>query len=123
MQVGAQSIEADAAEVGRAGAEAAQGAGEQRPGAGEVAPLKVVEGGGDLDEGLEEVFFGLAEGEPDGLPVLVGEEIFAAVVAGEAFGERSAGPVEEFGAGGLWMRIGDGFGFHRSGKSIEIEVL
>ncbi len=123
VQLGAQSIEADAAEVGRACAEAAQGARQQRSGAGEVAPLKVVEGGGHLDEGLEKVLLGLAEGEPDGLPVLMGEEIFAAVVAGEAFGERSAGPVKECGAGGLWMRIGDEFRFHWRGKSAEIEVL
>ena len=105
MQLGAQSIEADAAEVGWVCAEAAQGSCQQRSGAGEVAPLKVVECGGDLDEGLEEVLLGLAEGEPDGLPVLVGEEELAAVVAGESFGERAAGPVDECRAGGLSMRI------------------
>jgi hypothetical protein len=123
VQFRAQLIEADAAEAGREWAEAAQRAREQRSGAGEVATLKVVEGGGHLDEGLEKVLLGLAESEPDGLPVLMGEEIFAAVVAGKAFGERAAGPVEVSGVGGLGMWIGDGFGFHWSQKSVKIEVL
>ena len=128
VQLGEHSIEADTAEVSGIGAEAAQGAGEQGAGAGGVAALEVVEGGGDLDEGLEEVFLRLREGEPDGFPVLVGEEELAAVVAGKALGERAAGPVEEHGARGrgvewLGVGIGDGFGFHWSGKSVKIEVL
>lgn len=111
--------------MGRVGVETAQGAGEQGAGADAIALLEVVEGGGNLDERLEEVSFWLAKGEPDGLPVLVGEEELAAVVTGEAFSERAAGPVEENGRwrGRLEVGIGDGFGFHWSGKSVKIEVL
>ncbi len=97
MELRAEGGELDAAEVGRVGVETAQGAGEQRDGSGAVAALEVVEGGCDLDERLEEVLLGLREGEPDGFPVLMGKEKLACAVAGEAFGERTAGPIKESG--------------------------
>ncbi len=99
----AEGGEVDAAEVGRVGVEAAQGAREQRDGSDAVAALEVVEGGGDLDERLKEVLLGLREGEPDGFPVLMGEEELAALVAGEAFGEGPASPVEKYGRERLWV--------------------
>ena len=49
---------------------------------------------GGLDEGLEEEFFGLGRGEPDGLPGFVSGEEFGGVVVVEAVGERAVGPVE-----------------------------
>lgn len=85
--------------------------------------LEVVEGGGDLDQSLQEVFLGLAKGEPDGFPVLVGEEELAAVIAGEALGERAASPIERADGEKRGMRIGDGFGFHSGRKFVKIEVL
>ena len=54
----------------------------------------MVEGDGDLDEGLQEELFGLRGGEPDGFPGFVGGEVSAGVVLAEAFGERAVGPVE-----------------------------
>ncbi len=97
MELVAEGVEVNAAKRGRVGAEAAQGTGEQGVGAGGVASLKVVEGGGDLNEGLEEVLLGLRECEPDRLPVFVGEKELATAVAGEAIGEGSASPIEGHG--------------------------
>ncbi len=122
IEFGAQICEIDASITGRVSIQTAQGAGEQRDGSGTVAVLEVVEGGGDLDEGLEEVFLRLREGEPDGLPMLVSEEEFAAVKAGESFGEGGAGPVERQGVEGHGMIIADSAGFHWSGKSVKMEA-
>lgn len=79
------------------GFEFAQGCGEQAGGAEVVVAMKVVEGDGDLDEALEEDFFGLRGGEPDTLPGLVSLEELAGAVEAEAFCEGALGPVEGHG--------------------------
>ena len=101
----AEEGDVEGGEVGWVGFEFAEGGGEQAGGAEGVRALQVVEGDGDLDEALEEGFFGLRGGEPDALPGFVGGEELSGVVVAEALGERALGPVEghvrrvPFGAG------------------------
>jgi hypothetical protein len=76
----------DACVEGRVGGKTEEGSAKEGMCAEAVIALEVVEGGGDLDEGLEEGLFGAGEGEPDGLPMLVGLEELTVAVAAEAFG-------------------------------------
>jgi hypothetical protein len=74
-----------------------EGGGEEAGGSDEVVALKVMEGDGDLDEGLEEELFGLGRGEPDALPGFVGGEELGGVVVAQALGEWAVRPVEGHG--------------------------
>ena len=55
----------------------------------------MVEGRGHLNQGLQKALLRFIEGEPDALPMLMGDEEFASPVAGEAFGERTLIPIEK----------------------------
>ncbi len=93
----AEKGEVEAAKVGWQWVEAAEGVPEQARGAEGTAAALVFEGGGDLDDSLEQGLFGFGCGQPDQFPRLVGGEVLAGVVAAEAFGEFSLGPVEGHG--------------------------
>ena len=93
----AEESDGEAAEVGRAGVEAAEGVFEEAGGTQRTAAALMFEGSGDLDDSLEEGLFGLGRGKPDQFPRLVGGEVLAGIVAAEAFGEFSLGPVEGHG--------------------------
>jgi len=84
----------EAPEVGWAGLEAAEGVLQHAFRAEEVAAAEVFEGGGDLDDALQEGLFRLGGGEPNQFPGFVRGEVLAGVVAAEAFGEFALGPVE-----------------------------
>jgi len=103
VEVGAEVVaeegDVEGGEVGWVGREFGKGGGEQAGGAEGVRAAEVVEGDGDLDEGLEEELFRLRGGEPDGFPGFVGGEVFGGVVVAEAGGERAVGPVEGHGDG------------------------
>ena len=63
----------------------------------------MMEGRGHLDQRLKKTFLRLRQREPHKLPMLVSLEEISSVIAGEAFGERSAGPVKVHA-----LSIGDG---------------
>ena len=54
----------------------------------------MVEGGGDLNERLQEAFLRLFETQPDAFPMLVSQEKLAPAVAGKPLRQRSATPVQ-----------------------------
>jgi hypothetical protein len=93
----AEEGDVEGGEVGWVGLEFAEGGGEEAGGAEGVRALEVVEGDGDLYEGLQEELFGFGRGEPDALPVFVGGEVFSGVVVVEAFGEGAVRPVKGHG--------------------------
>lgn len=86
--------EKEASEDGRTLLEATKGATEERAGSDSVVAMEMVEGGGHLNEGLEEAFFGLIEFEPGAFPVFVRLEELPIAVAGETLGEIWGRPVE-----------------------------
>jgi hypothetical protein len=94
VDVAEEENDVEVGEVGRVGIEFVQGGGEQAGRAEGVVAAEVMHGYGDLNEGLEEEFFGLRRDEPDGLPVLVRGEELGCVVAAQAFGQGAVGPIE-----------------------------
>lgn len=96
-QAGAEGIEGKAGIVGWIGLEAALRRGKQRCGADGVSAAEVMKRGGHLDERLEECFFRLGAGQPDGLPVFMGGKELPRAVTVQAFGQGAAVPVERHG--------------------------
>jgi hypothetical protein len=89
-----QGSDGDASEAVRSEFEAQHGSAQQGEPTPSVSSLEVVKGGRDLDQCLEKAFLRVAQFEPDALPVLMSEEIFAFAVASQTFCKGSALPIE-----------------------------
>lgn len=74
--------------------QAAQGCSQQGSGPRKIAPLKMMEGSGDLNQGLQERFLGLLRGQPDQFPMFMRREEFAAVKTAHPFSQTSVIPVQ-----------------------------
>lgn len=93
-EVVAELGEGDGAEVWRVGIEAAKGVGEEALRTEAVVALQMMASRGDLDEALEEGLFGFGGVSPEVFPGLVRVPEEACVVAVQAFGQRTGGPVK-----------------------------